>query len=180
MDSPVFFAVLVCLPSTAFGAETPNLQIPEDKFIRILIRDTGERIKGRFHEAIKDSLVMTRAKGILGRKQRLSIAFSDISKLEVHKYHESYAKKGGIIGAFTGAIVGIALSKTDSGDSTEGLGGLVIFIVPPMFTLGGGLCGAFVGGLTSHHVWQEIDLSPKNQIGIRGDRRLSFQLSFRF
>ena len=88
-----FLSVLVCLPSTAFGAETPNLQIPEDKFIRILIRDGGERIKGRFHEAIKDSLVMTRAKGILGRKQRLSIAFSDISKLEVHKYHESYAKK---------------------------------------------------------------------------------------
>ena len=171
-----FFAVLVCLPSTVFGAETPNLQIPEDKFIRILIRDTGERIKGRFHEAIKDSLVMTRAKGILGRKQRLSIAFSDISKLEVHKYHESYAKKGGIIGASTGAIVGaLIISKTD-----EGLGGLGTLIFTPMFTLGGGLCGAFVGGLTSHHVWQEIDLSPKNQIGIRGDRRLSFQLSFRF
>ena len=180
MDSPVFFCGPRLPAQHGFGAETPNLQIPEDKFIRILIRDTGERIKGRFHEAIKDSLVMTRAKGILGRKQRLSIAFSDISKLEVHKYHKSYAKKGGIIGAFTGAIVGIALSKTDSGDSTEGLGGLLFSSFHLCLLWEVAYAVPSSAGLTSHHVWQEIDLSPKNQIGIRGDRRLSFQLSFRF
>ena len=173
------FIFLMLAGQAADGfAETPNLQMMEGKSIRILLRDTGEMIKGRFHEAIKDSLVMTRPKGILGRKQRLTIAFSDISKLEVHKYHKSSVKKGGILGALTGAIVGIALVSQTLDSDGIGLSGNAYFIVPPMFALGGGLGGAFVGGLFSYHVWEDIDLSPST--AVRGDQRLSFRLSFRF
>ena len=173
----IFFFFLAGQATDGF-AETPNLQMTEGKSIRILLRDAGERIKGRFHEAVKDSLVMTRPKGILGRKQRLTIAFSDISKLEVHKSHESHVKKGGIIGAIAGAILGIALVSQTLDSDGIGLSGNAYFIVPPMFALGGGLGGALVGGLFSYHVWEEIDLSPST--AVRGDRQLAFRLSFRF
>ncbi len=118
---------------------------------------------------------MTKPMGILGRKHRLSIAFTDISKLEVHKYHESYVKEGAVIGALAGAALPfILLSREEDSDSTEGLSGLGYFVLPPFFAFVGSLGGAFVGAAFSHDVWAEIDLSPSN--AKKGHRRLSYPL----
>lgn len=114
--------------AVAIFAEPPRLQIPEGEFIRIYTQDAETRITGRFQQAIQDSLIMTRTRGILGRKQRLSIALADISKLEVHLYHKSHAKKGGILGALAGVAGGLILIK---GAEAEGPGaGLAISFSP--------------------------------------------------
>lgn len=161
-------------------SETTISQIPEGKRVRIYTQDTGKRIVGRFHHAKKDTLILQKPKGILGKMRPFSIAVTDISKLEVHKYYKSYAKQGALIGAVTGltlAIIAIASEEPDEPGEGIGLEGLGYFIVPPLYTLGGSLFGAFIGSVSSRDVWQEIDLSSSTA---KREHRLSLQLSFRF
>lgn len=174
----IFIFLLFTGQAADVFAEPPSLQIPAGKSIRIYTRDAKTRLTGRFQQAIKDSLIMTRARGILGRKQRLSIALADISKLEVHLYHESHVKKGGILGALAGVAGGLILVNKATADDPIGLGGVAYFLFPPMFALGGGLVGAFVGGLFSYHVWETIDFSPS--VVAKDNGHLAFRLSFRF
>lgn len=174
----IFIFLLFTGQAADVFAEPPSLQIPAGKSIRIYTRDAKTRLTGRFQQAIKDSLIMTRARGILGRKQRLSIALADISKLEVHLYHESHVKKGGILGALAGVTGGLILVNKVEPDDPIGLAGFAYFIFPPMFALGGGLVGAFVGGLFSYHVWETIDFSPS--VVAKDNGHLAFRLSFRF
>lgn len=174
----IFIFLLFTGQATTIFAEPPSLQIPAGKFIRIYTQDAETRITGRFQQAIKDSLIMTRTRGILGRKQRLSIALADISKLEVHLYHKSHVKKGGILGALAGGAGGLILVK---GAETTGYGPgaeFAYFFLPSMFTLGGGLVGAFVGGLFSYHAWETIDFSPS--VVAKDNGQLALRLSFRF
>lgn len=170
----IFIFLLFTGQAAAIFAEPPSLQIPAGKFIRIYTQDAETRITGRFQQAIKDSLIMTRTRGILGRKQRLSIALADISKLEVHLYHKSHVRKGGILGALAGVSGGLILVKGAETDHPQA--GVGYFILPPMFALGGGLVGAFVGGLFSYHVWEAIDFSPS----VVDNGQLALRLSFRF
>ena len=172
----IFIFLLFTGQAATIFAEPPSLQILEGKFIRIYTQDAETRITGRFQQAIKDSLIMTRTRGILGRKQRLSIALADISKLEVHLYHKSHVRKGGILGALAGVSGGLILVKGAETDHPQA--GLGYFIIPPMFTLGGGLVGAFVGGLFSYHVWEAIDFSPS--VVAKDNGQLALRLSFRF
>ena len=120
----IFIFLLFTGQAADVFAEPPSLQIPAGKSIRIYTRDAETRLTGRFQQAIKDSLIMTRARGILGRKQRLSIALADISKLEVHLYHESHVKKGGIRKPFVGCI---RLSRVN-----KSKGHFCICLIPPV------------------------------------------------
>ena len=175
----IFIFLLFTGQAADVFAEPPSFQIPAGKSIRIYTRDAKTRLTGRFQQAIKDSLIMTRARGILGRKQRLSIALADISKLEVHLYHESHVKKGGILGALAGVAGGLILVNKAEFTGLGGPGaGFAYFFFPSMFTLGGGLVGAFVGGLFSYHVWETIDFSPS--VVAKDNGHLAFRLSFRF
>ncbi len=118
---------------------------------------------------------MQKWRGILGREKRpASIALTDISRLEVYKYGESYVKEGAIVGAAVGIITAIVSLK-----ETEARGYRpIVILLAPLGGFMGGMGGAFIGALFRHDVWQTVDhLSPST---VEGRRRLSYRLSFRF
>ncbi len=146
------------------------LQPSEGQRIRIHTRGMEERITARFHQVTRDTLFLQKWRGILGREKRpASIAITDISRLEVYQYRESYAVPGAIAGAAMGIMLPFISVSADNS-------GLAIFF-SPLLGLMGGMGGALVGGMLGHDVWQVVDLSPST-VELRG--RLSYQLSFRF
>ena len=146
------------------------LQPSEGQRIRIHTRGMEERITARFHRVTRDTLFLQKWRGILGREKRpASIAITDISRLEVYQYRESYAVPGAIAGAAMGIMLPFISVSADNS-------GLAIFF-SPLLGLMGGMGGALVGGMLGHDVWQVVDLSPST---VEGRHRLSYQLSFRF
>ncbi len=158
------------------------LQLSEGRRIRIHTRGMEERITARFHRVTRDTLFLQKWRGILGREKRpASIAITDISRLEVYKYHKSYAKPGAAIGAFAGIMFGLmAISDgSNEGGNGSGMEGIVYPFLPPVFGLMGAIGGALVGGVFfSHDVWQTVDYLSPSTVG--GRHRLSYRLSFRF
>ena len=157
------------------------LQLSEGRRIRIHTRGMEEGIVARVHRATRDTLFLQKWRGILGRGKRpASIAITDISRLEVHQYHKSYAKPGAAIGAFPGIMFGLmAISDgNNEGGNGSGMEGIVYPFLPPVFGLTGAIGGALVGGVFfSHDVWQVVDLSPST---VERRHRLPYRLSFRF
>ena len=150
------------------------LQLSEGQSIRIYTQ-SAEGIVARFHRATRDTLFLQKWRGILGREKRPAyIALTDISRLEVYKYGESYVKEGAIVGAAVGIITAIvSLKETEARVYHP-----IVILLAPLGGFMGGMGGAFIGALFRHDVWRTVDhLSPST---VEGRRRLSYQLSFRF
>ena len=150
------------------------LQLSEGRRIRIYTQ-SAEGIVARFHRATRDTLFLQKWRGILGREKRPAyIALTDISRLEVYKYGESYVKEGAIVGAAVGIITAIvSLKETEARVYHP-----IVILLAPLGGFMGGMGGAFIGALFRHDVWRTVDhLSPST---VEGRRRLSYQLSFRF
>ena len=143
----------------------------EGRRVRIHTRGMEEGIVARVYRATRDSLFLKRR---IREKRPASIALTDISRLEVYKYRESYAKEGAIVGAAVGIITAIVSLK-----ETEARGYRpIVILLAPLGGFMGGMGGAFIGALSGHDVWQTVDhLSPST---VEGRRRLSYRLSFRF
>ena len=133
--------------------------------IRIHTRGMEEGIVARVYRATRDTLFLKRR---IREKRPASIALTDISRLEVYKYRESYAKEGAIVGA----AVGIAAVLV--GHQEAVVPHPILFLMPPIMGLMG---GALAGSMLGHDVWQVVDLSPST---VERRRRLSYRLSFRF
>ena len=143
----------------------------EGQFIRIHPRGMEKGIVARVHRATRDTLFFYKKRmSILRREKRPeAIALTDISRLEVYKYRESYAKEGAIVGAAAG-IAAVLVGHQEAVVPHP-----ILFLMPPIMGLMG---GALAGSMFGHDVWQTVDhLSPST---VEGRHRLSYRLSFRF
>ena len=145
------------------------LRLSEGRRIRIHTRGMEEGIVARVHRATRDTLFFKKRMSILRREKRPeAIALTDISRLEVYKYRESYAKEGAIVGAAAG-IAAVLVGHQEAVVPHP-----ILFLMPPIMGLMG---GALAGSMLGHDVWQVVDLSPST---VERRRRLSYRLSFRF